>query len=50
LSREVTVSVNGREVFRGMVRPSVKDMVNSCALFFDPARIYPASVEVDLSK
>ena len=27
----------------------MRDMVNSCATFFDPERVFPASVLIDLS-
>lgn len=50
LGREVTLKVNGRQVFKGMVTPNAKHIVNSCATFFDPQRLYPAAIEVDLSK
>lgn len=50
LSKKVTVTVNGRQVFSGMVKPNLKHMVNSCAAFFDPARLYPAAIEVDLAR
>lgn len=50
LSREVTLTVNGRQVFKGILSANRKHMVNSCAAFFDPDRIYPAAIEVDLSK
>lgn len=48
LSKPVTVSVNGKEAFRGKLKPDVRDMAESCALYFDPCRVYPASVEVGL--
>ena len=44
--RPVTVLVNGVEKFRGKVTPNLRDMVKSCAEYFDPMRIYPASIEV----
>ena len=47
LSQPVTVTVNGNEYFEGMLQPDVKHMVNSCATFFDPERIYPAAIEVN---
>ena len=50
LSRKVTVSVNGRKVYTGKVRPELKHIVNSCAAFCDPRRLYPAAVEVTLSE
>lgn len=46
----VTVNVNGAEVFSGIVEPSLDNMVNSCALFGDPRRIYPYSVTVSLGE
>lgn len=48
LSEPVTVVVNGQEKFRGKVDMTLRDMVESCAEFFDPARLYPASVEVSI--
>jgi predicted esterase len=49
LNNEVSISVNGKLAFRGMLKLSRKNIVESCAAFFDPDRLYPASVEVDLS-
>lgn len=49
LSQPVTLTVNGKEVFRGELEAERRHMVNSCAAFFDPRRIYPAAIEVDLS-
>ena len=48
LSQDITLTVNGKEVFKGKVQPELKHIVNSCAAFFDPARLYPAAIEVDL--
>ncbi len=50
LSKEITLTVNGKQAFKGMVEPDRKHLVNSCAAFFDPARLYPAAIEVDLSQ
>ena len=50
LSREVTLTVNGRQVFCGKLKPDLRHMVNSCATFFDPRRVYPAAIQVDLSR
>ena len=50
LSKEVTLRVNGVEKFKGMVDLDVKHLVNSCAAFFDPERLYPAAIEVDLKE
>ncbi len=46
LSQPVTVRVNGREAFNGMVELNTANLINSCAAFFDPERLYPAAVEV----
>ncbi len=48
LKQKVTVTVNGKQVFQGKVKPDLKHMANSCATFFDPQRIYPAAIEVEL--
>lgn len=50
LKRPVTLTVNGRRVFKGKLKPGLENMVNSCAAYFDPARIYPASIVVDLAE
>lgn len=46
LTQPVTVRVNGREAFNGMVELNTANLINSCAAFFDPERLYPAAVEV----
>lgn len=48
LSKPVTVKVNGVEKFNGTVEPDTRNLVESCAIFYDPARIFPASVEVSV--
>lgn len=50
MSKDVTLMVNGRKVFKGKLKPTLDDMVNSCARYYDRARIYPASIQVDLGK
>lgn len=50
LDKEITLTVNGKEVFKGKVKAELKHIVNSCAAFFDPARLYPAAIEIDLAK
>lgn len=50
LGHPVTVVVNGKEVFRGRPKPNLADLALSCATFFDPLRLYPASVLIDLAK
>lgn len=44
--RPLVVRVNGREVFRGRVRPDARHLVESCALFGDPLRLYAVAVDV----
>lgn len=48
LDKPVSVTLNGQTVFSGRVRCNLKNLVNSCALFFDPDRLYPAAIEVEL--
>lgn len=48
LDSKVTVILNGKRVWRGKPERRLEDMVNSCALFGDPRRLYSASVEVDV--
>lgn len=48
LSKPVTLLINGHEVFHGKVKINLENMVNSCAEFFDPTRIYPAALDVIL--
>ena len=48
LSKPVTVVVNGVKKFSGKLKPDLKNLVTSCAEYFDPARLYPASVEVTI--
>lgn len=46
LNQEVTVVLNGKQAFKGKVKPNLKHLVRSCATFFDPERLYPAAVEI----
>lgn len=48
MNRPVTVYLNGSKVFEGKVKATLQDMISSCREFFDPCRIYPASVEISL--
>ena len=48
LSKPVKVMVNGKEAFCGNVTPDVKAMVESCAEYFDPERVFPAMINVDI--
>jgi len=48
LENPVKVTVNGRAVFEGKLRLNVKNMLRAVSAFYDPRRIFPAAVEVDL--
>ena len=48
LNKSVTLLVKGKQMFHGKVKTDVKNLVNSCAVFFDPYRLYPAAIEVTL--
>ena len=47
-TKPVKVIVNGNEAFNGMVTPTMKAMVESCAEYFDPERVFPAQITVDI--
>lgn len=49
LNKKVTVTVNGRKVFSGKLTRSLENIVNSCARYYDRARLYPSAVTVDLA-
>lgn len=49
LNKKITLTVNGKKAFQGMIKPELKHLVNSCAAFFDPERLYPAAIEVDIA-
>ncbi len=44
----VRIIVNGKEHFYGKVKPDIKAMIESCALFFDPERVFSAAVEISV--
>lgn len=48
LTQEVEVIVNGKSVFKGILKPDMQHLINSCAVFFDPERLYPVAVKVVL--
>ena len=50
LAKPITITVNGHTAFKGKVKPSIKAMAESCALFFDPERVFPAAVDVDIKQ
>lgn len=50
LDEEVTLTVNGKQVFKGIAQQDLRHIINSCATFFDPHRLYTAAIEVDLAE
>ena len=49
LGHRLTVMVNGKQAFSGKVQENLSSMVNSCAAFGDPRRIYTAQIDVSLA-
>ena len=48
LTQPVKVVLNGTEIFNGMVGTNLKTMVESCAYYFDPERLFPAAIDIDI--
>lgn len=48
LSKPVTVRVNNRQVYNGTPVLRFDNLVNSCTTFYDPRRLYPAAITVEL--
>lgn len=48
LKKEITLNVNGTEYFKGRVQADLNNLINSCAIFYDPERLYPAAINVHL--
>ena len=47
LDQAVVVKVNGKEVFNGKLERRYETVVNSCAIYFDPSRLYTSSVYIE---
>lgn len=47
-SKPVVVKVNGSEQFNGKIAADTRHLIESAALFYDPARLYPYAVEVSI--
>lgn len=47
LNQPVALYVNDRLMFRGKVPLRLENLLNSCATFYDPRRLYPAAVEAE---
>lgn len=50
LQKRVKIIVNGTTVYNNKVRPTLQNMVQSCALFYDPERLFPCAVDIDIAK
>lgn len=48
LKKKVMLSVNGKQVYHGKLKADIRHMVNSCATFFDPVRVYTTAIEIEL--
>lgn len=48
LSKPVTINVNGKRRFQGKLKRNAATMAESCRLFFDPMRLFTASVDVKI--
>lgn len=48
LSKEVTVTVNGKEVFKGIATPSMEAIIRSTSERGDPKQVFPAQVKIKL--
>ncbi len=47
LDQEITVRLNGKEVYRGVLQPNYSALASSCALFGDPLRLFGAMLELN---
>ena len=47
-TQPVKVIINGKVAFNSKVTPTIKAMVESCAEYFDPERVFPAGITVDI--
>ena len=50
LDKPVTLTVNGKKAYKGMVKRNMGNIVNSCSLFYDPCRLYTACIEVNIAE
>ena len=44
--QEITVRINGKGVYRGVLQPNYSALASSCALFGDPLRLFSAMLEL----
>ena len=48
LNKPIQVVLTGKKIFKGKVKANLATMVESCALFYDPERVFPAAITVDI--
>ena len=46
--KPIIVVLNGKIVHNGVVTPTLKSMVESCALFYDPERVFSAAIDIEI--
>lgn len=50
LSQPVRILLNGEEIFNANVPACLEIMLESCAHFYDPERLFPAAIDVDIAE
>lgn len=50
LQKRVIIIVNGTTVYNNKVKANLQNIVESCALFYDPERLFPCAVDIDIAK
>lgn len=48
LSKPIKVVLNGKEVYNSKPERTLEAMVESCAEYFDPERVFPAKIDIDI--
>ena len=47
MRKPVTVIINDKQLYKGKVKATLQDMINSCTEYFDPYRVFHASIELN---
>ncbi len=50
LNKPVKIILNDKEIFNQVVPATLRAMTESCALFYDPERVFPAAIDIDIAK
>lgn len=48
LSKKITITINGKNAFQGIVKPSMEALIRSIAERGDPKQVPPAHVKISL--